>query len=269
MATYVIGDVQGCFKALTALLTHIQFNPHLDTLWFAGDIINRGPDSLATIRFIKSLGEKHITVLGNHDLSFLAIAYGTRDAKKGDTIEDILQAPDREELIEWLRNRPLLHADRKNNLVLTHAGLAPSWSLDQAIALAHEVETVLASDQIKTFLSNMYGDDPAGWQDDLEGQARLRCIVNYFTRLRYCHADGSMDFDYKGAIKDMPDGLIPWYRVPNRVNAEVKIVFGHWAAINGVTDTKNVIAVDTGCIWGNCLTAWRIEDDLRFSVGCG
>lgn len=266
MTTYAIGDVQGCFNALEALLAKIEFDASRDTLWFTGDVINRGPDSLAALRFVRSLGENNKVVLGNHDLHLLAVALGGAKLRDGDTLTEILDAPDRDDLIEWLRHRPLLfHA---NNYLLVHAGIAPEWTVQQAILLAQEVEAVLRSNKASAFLQHMYGNQPDRWRDDLEGFDRLRCIVNYTTRMRLCTPDGRLDLNYKGAMKDKPAELIPWFDVPNRKNREAKIVFGHWAALGGVADVPNIYPLDTGCVWGNCLTAMRIDDGMRITVGC-
>lgn len=266
MATYAIGDVQGCLRPLERLLKQINFNEKHDTLWFVGDLINRGPDSLETLRFVKSLGTQHISVLGNHDLHLLAVAYAAQVKKKHDTIEDILQAPDCDELITWLVRRPLLHL--KDNFVLVHAGLAPAWTVQQARCLANEVESQLQSANVKSYLQQMYGNTPRQWQDDLQGYDRFRCIINYLTRMRYCYRDGSLDLNFKGRLEDKPADLIPWYEVPERKNADAKIIFGHWAALQGRANFKNVYALDTGCVWGRCLTAMRLEDEKRFSVDC-
>jgi bis(5'-nucleosyl)-tetraphosphatase (symmetrical) len=269
MTTYAIGDIQGCFAELEKLLAQIHFNPEHDTLWFTGDLVNRGPRSLEVLRFVKSLGEKHIIVLGNHDLHLLAVAYGVRETHRGDTLEEILNAADKVELIDWLRHRPLLHYDKSTRFVMTHAGLAPSWSLAQARQLAHEVETVLRSDSVTVFFKNMYGNLPDRWDEHLAGMERMRCIINFFTRMRFCYVDGRIDLAYKGEIAGKPQDLIPWFDVPDRVNVNEKIIFGHWAALGGKTDAPNVYPLDTGCVWGNCLTALRLEDEKRFSVRCG
>lgn len=267
MSTYVIGDVQGCFEPLQQLLTHIVFNPNKDTLWFTGDLVNRGPHSVEVLRFVKQLGPKHGTVLGNHDLHLIALAYGRQPiTSSDDTLTNILNAEDKNELIDWLRHQPLLHSLQGFNLV--HAGLAASWDITTAQQLASEVEKVLRSDTPEQFLQHMYGNTPDQWRDDLQGSDRLRCITNHFTRLRLCYPDGRMDFDYKGPLMAKPEDLIPWFDVPLRANQKNKIVFGHWAALAGVTDRGNVYALDTGCVWGNTLTAMRLEDGERFSVGC-
>lgn len=269
MPTYAIGDVQGCFDELERLLDHIQFTPTQDTLWFTGDLVNRGPKSLAVLRFVKSLGNNHATILGNHDLHLIASAYGVRKLKSSDTLNDILSAPDKIELIEWLRHCPLLHHDKQTHFVMVHAGLAPAWSLKQAKLLAAEAEAVIRSDSPQFFLEHMYGNQPDHWDDALEGMDRLRCIVNYFTRMRFCYADGRLDLTYKGEIGGKPDELIPWFDVQGRANIQEKIIIGHWAALNGKTDVSNVYPLDTGCVWGNALTALRLEDEQRFSIKCG
>ena len=266
MATYAIGDVQGCFTQLQRLLDVIRFDPSCDYLWFAGDLVNRGPDSLATLRFVKALGDRQITVLCNHDLNCLAVSEGVYLQKKGDTLDDLLQAEDALELLNWLRTRPLLHAD--DNIVLTHAGLAPQWDLPTAKRLAGEVEAVLQSPLMKSFLAAMYGSEPSLWDESLVGMDRLRCITNYFTRMRFCYADGRLDLQFKGEVGKQPPTLYPWFLVPNRANAELTLIFGHWAALNGKTNLPNVIGLDTGCVWGNCLTALRLDDRQYFQVRC-
>jgi len=268
MSTYVIGDVQGCFYQLQQLLTHIQFHPQRDTLWFTGDLVNRGPQSLEVLRFVKSLNNKSKIVLGNHDLHLLAVFYGARQMNPGDTFTDILMAPDAPELMYWLKSQSLFYYDEQSNIALVHAGVAPMWTIEKAVALAHEVEVVLCGDGYINFFKNMYGNEPALWQENLTGHDRLRCITNYFTRMRFCRADGRLDLFAKVEIKYANDDLIPWFALPNRVNANHKIMFGHWAALGGIADAPNVYALDTGCVWGNCLTALRLEDGKRFSVKC-
>lgn len=268
MAIYAIGDVQGCFNELQQLLTLIHFNPKEDVLWLTGDLVNRGPQSLDVLRFIKSLGNKHQVVLGNHDLHLLAINYHADKIHKNDTLTEVLQAPDREELIDWLAHRPLLVYDHHLEFVMTHAGLAPHWTLAKAQLLAKEIETVLQSDDRYFFLNHLYGNDPNLWHDDLSGMERLRCITNYFTRMRFCHSDGSLNLTYKGDIQHKPSDLIPWYEIKKRANQEIKIIFGHWAALNGEVTDDHLYPLDTGCIWGRCLTAMRLSDEKRFSVPC-
>lgn len=268
MSIYAIGDVQGCIKPLQELLALIGFNQERDTLWFVGDLVNRGPESLEVLRFVKELGNHQRVVLGNHDLHLLAVAYGVVGLKPQDTLLSILEAPDRDELINWLRHRPLLHFDPQIKYVMTHAGLAPLWSLQKAQVLAREVEKELSGPHPELFLQHMYGDKPSQWTEALSGWERLRCIVNYFTRMRYCYADGSLELGYKGKIENKPAHLIPWFEVVNRQNKEDKIVFGHWAALGGETAVQNVFPIDTGCVWGNCLTALRLDDEKIFKVNC-
>jgi len=266
MPTYAIGDVQGCFLELKSLLAHIAFNPANDTLWFTGDLVNRGPHSLDVLRFVKQLGDKHIIVLGNHDLHLLAVAYGVREMHEGDTLHEILQAPDKTELLDWLRTRSLLHSDSRTGFVMTHAGLAPFWTVAKASQLATEVETVLRSSSPDFLLKNIYGNQPDHWDETLTGFDRLRCIVNYFTRMRFCDVNGRLELTYKGDIAHKPHDVIPWFDVPHRVNVNEKIIFGHWAGLGGKADVPRVYPLDTGCVWGNALTAMRLEDEKRFSV---
>jgi bis(5'-nucleosyl)-tetraphosphatase (symmetrical) len=264
MSTYAIGDIQGCFDPLKRLLDLIQFDPNHDSLWFTGDIVNRGPKSLETLRFIYSLGDKHKTVLGNHDLHLLAVAYGVRSLYPDDTLTAILNADDRDELLDWLRHRPLLW--REQDYVMVHAGLAPSWNGEQAALLAKEVELALQS-QPKLFLQNMIGNIPDHWDDHLTHYERLRCITNYFTRMRFCYSDGRLDFSYKGDIAHCPNELSPWFLLSSN-HSDLKIIFGHWAALDGITEVEHVFPLDTGCVWGKCLTAMRLEDHAYFKVTC-
>lgn len=269
MATYAIGDIQGCFAECEKLLDLIKFDPGRDELWFTGDLVNRGPRSLEVLRFVKSLGSGQKTVLGNHDLHLIALSYGFGKSHGNDTLQAVLQAPDREELIDWLRHRPLLHHERELGYVMTHAGIAPAWDLKKAASLAKEVEKILQSDAPAFFLEHMYGNQPDKWDDNLGGLERLRCITNYFTRMRFCYADGRLDLAYKGEIAGKPPALIPWFAVKDRIQIKDKIIFGHWAALNGVVDVPNLFPLDTGCVWGNCLTAMRLEDGQKFSIKCG
>jgi bis(5'-nucleosyl)-tetraphosphatase (symmetrical) len=267
MSTYAIGDIQGCFSALQKLLDKIRFDPRKDSLWFTGDLVNRGPQSLETLRFVKNLGTQHHTVLGNHDLHLLAVAHGVQLGQTEDTLTSILNAPDREELIHWLCQQPLLYHDEKIDYVMVHAGFAPSWDLATAKQLAHEVESVLQSEKRTDFLRHMYGNHPCEWHSSLSGYDRLRCITNYFTRVRFCYPNGQLELKNKGKVETSSE-LIPWFKLPNRLNKQLKIIFGHWAALGGVTHTPNVFALDTGCIWGFSLTAMRLEDGELLSVSC-
>jgi bis(5'-nucleosyl)-tetraphosphatase (symmetrical) len=266
MATYAIGDIQGCYQELCDLLTIINFDERKDQLWFAGDMVNRGPDSLAVLRFIKSLGGHHCAVLGNHDLHLLATACGSRPIHPKDTFQDILAAPDRDELCAWLICQPLLVSDDDLRFTMVHAGVASSWDLIMAKAHAKEVEAVLQSDKAEAFFQDMYGDDPDQWTDDLVGFDRLRCIVNIFTRMRYCSPQGKMILSFKGKIGTQPEGFFPWYEV-KRLTRESRIVFGHWAALMGQTPRDHgVYALDTGCVWGGKLRAMRLEDKKMYEV---
>ncbi|MDF2940291.1 MAG: hypothetical protein K0R66_933 [Gammaproteobacteria bacterium] len=262
MSHYAIGDIQGCYDELLALLDAIQFDPKKDQLWLVGDLVNRGPKSLETLRFVKGLGNAAISVLGNHDLHLLAVYYGAEKTEHGDTLQDILNTPDAKELIDWLKSRPLLHHDAKLNFLMVHAGVAPQWSLEQAKNYAHEVEAALQGSNITEFLKHMYGNHPDTWQDNLTGWERLRAITNYFTRLRFCNEIGKMDFTHKG--DKAPEGFYPWFKLPRLIHQ--RIVYGHWAALKGEAEAPNVFAIDTGCVWGESLTALRLEDLARFSV---
>lgn len=258
MAVYAIGDLQGCYDPLRRLLDRLAFDPAHDQVWLVGDLINRGPDSLATLRFIRDLGASAISVLGNHDLTLLVAAEGFIKPKRRDTFQSILAAPDREELLHWLRHRPLLHYDAALHTVMVHAGIAPQWSLEQAQMLAHEFETALQGADAHALLRQLFGSEPRRWQDNLTGIDRLRAIVNYFTRMRFCTPDGTLDFDHKGPPGSQPRGLLPWYEVPQRQATAVRIVVGHWASLDYV-QTPHLVALDTGCVWGRMLTALRLD----------
>jgi bis(5'-nucleosyl)-tetraphosphatase (symmetrical) len=270
MATYVIGDVQGCYDALRRLLDRIGFDPSEDKLWFVGDLVNRGPDSLAVLRFIKSLGDQNVVVLGNHDLHLLARAEGeTRNAKK-DSLDDILTAPDRDEVLTWLRYRPLMHHDQDRGFTMVHAGLPPQWDLHLALACARELEAVLRGPAYRDFLAGMYGDEPAIWSTDLAGMERLRFITNCLTRMRFCDPSGRLDLSAKGRPGTQPAGTLPWFRIPWRATRAERIVFGHWSTLKWLAE-DNVWSLDTGCLWGGHLTAIRIrrkKEIKRFEVEC-
>lgn len=265
MATYAVGDIQGCLSSLCDLLDGAQFNPQQDTLWVAGDLINRGPQSLTTLRYIKNLPSTQI-VLGNHDLHLLAVAAGARNSSKKDTFEDILTAPDRHELLHWLQQQKLLHFDASFNCIMVHAGIPPIWSLAEAQGYAAEVETVLRSDQAADFFAAMYGKVPDFWLDSLSGIDRLRTITNYFTRMRFCDAEGRLELNTKTGPETAPEGFAPWFAHPNHRCNEHTIVFGHWAALQGQTGHNNFIALDTGCVWGGELTMLRLDDFKKFSA---
>lgn len=269
MAIYAIGDVQGCYAPLQQLLARLNFDAARDRLWFTGDLVNRGPQSLEVLRFVKGLGDRAVCVLGNHDLHLLAVAAGTARTKKRDTLDEILRAPDRDELLHWLRSRPLLHHDADLGYTLIHAGLLPPWDLAQAQRLARETETVLRSDRHPEFFRHMYGDLPDHWNENLHGFDRLRVIVNAFTRLRYCDLDGNMDLRPKGPPGSQPPDLVPWFQVPGRRSHGLKIIFGHWSAL-GLWQGDGVIGLDSGCLWGRALSAARLDAGPveLFSVDC-
>ncbi|MBK8164274.1 MAG: symmetrical bis(5'-nucleosyl)-tetraphosphatase [Gammaproteobacteria bacterium] len=268
MAVYAIGDVQGCQRELMTLLSLLEFNPDTDRLWFVGDLVNRGPDSLEVLRFVKSLGDRAVTVLGNHDLHLLAIATGTREPGPGDTFGDILAAPDRAELIDWLRRLPLLHQDAALGYTMIHAGLPPQWDLAQAAARAAEVEAVLSSDDYVAFLRDMYGGKPDRWSEDLRGTDRLRFILNCYTRLRFCDVQGRIHLKEKGSPFGRDDGLKPWFDIPGRASADLNLVFGHWSTL-GRYHAPGVCALDSGCVWGGALTALRLDGEPQWiSLPC-
>lgn len=265
MATYAIGDIQGCYDELQQLLEQIRFDPAQDRLWFVGDLVNRGPKSLEVLRLVRSLGDSAITVLGNHDLHLIAVDAGIGQLHKSDTLDEILAAPDRAELLHWLRCQRLLHAE--GDFVLVHAGLLPQWTVAQAAELAHEVEAALRGPDYVDFITHMYGNAPQGWQDDLSGHKRLRAIVNAFTRLRICTPQGEMEFKFKGEVENIPQGYQPWFEVSQRKTANATVIFGHWSAL-GLLLRDKVVALDTGCLWGGPMTAIRLDDRKLFQVAC-
>ncbi|MEJ2141099.1 MAG: symmetrical bis(5'-nucleosyl)-tetraphosphatase [Gammaproteobacteria bacterium] len=268
MATYAIGDIQGCFASLETLLDKIDFNKEQDTLWFAGDLVNRGPDSLSTLRFVKALGNSAITVLGNHDLHLLAIAADHKNTRDK-SLKKILKADDGPELIHWLRNRPLIHHDAELGFTMAHAGIYPKWNLSQALEYAEELHRVLQGDDYLEFIHNMYGNKPKKWKKKLSGWDRLRFIVNAFTRMRYCDTDGKLDFKKNSTPKVEASDIIPWFDVPERKMKSQRILFGHWSTL-GLLKRTDVYALDTGCVWGGQLTALRIDLDepCYISVDC-
>ncbi|HZR37158.1 MAG TPA: symmetrical bis(5'-nucleosyl)-tetraphosphatase [Nevskia sp.] len=258
MTTYAIGDLQGCYDTLRRLLDRVHFDPAHDVLWFTGDLVNRGPQSLPTLRYVYRLGAAARTVLGNHDLHLLAVANGGRKGRR-DTLDEILAAPDRDELLDWLRRQPLLL--EAPGVAVLHAGLPPQWDLAQARACAREAESVLAGPDYAAFLREMYGDEPAVWDEALRGLPRLRYIINCYTRLRYCGAGGRLDFAHKGSPGTQPEGLLPWFQAPGRRSAGTTLVFGHWSTLGRVRWPEHqVYGLDTGAVWGGRLTALRLED---------
>ena len=260
MATYAIGDIQGCCDEFEALLAKLRFDPARDRLWLTGDLVNRGPRSLDVLRLVKRLGPAAITVLGNHDLHLLAAALAPGEKlKPQDTLGPILNAADRDELLTWLRSLPLLHHDAKLGYTMLHAGLPPQWDLATAQSCAHELEEALRDDErcIELF-THMYGDKPNRWSRELRGFDRLRFITNCLTRLRFCRTDGTLEMKYKGTIDSAPQGVVPWFRAPQRRSRDLHIVCGHWSAL-GYHDGDGVLSIDTGCVWGEKLCAIRLD----------
>ena len=265
MATYAIGDLQGCFDSLQHLIGEIGFRKAEDRLWFVGDLVNRGPQSLEILRFVKSLGDRAVSVIGNHDLHLLMVAEGRVKPHRKDTLGATLDAPDRDELLTWLRGLPLMHAE--GDYAMVHAGLLPSWSIGQALDLARETEHALQGSDWRGLMAQMYGNQPDHWDDALSGYERLRVIINAMTRLRICTPDGRMEFSHKGGIEDIPSGYVPWFAAPGRRSANATVICGHWSAI-GLLAEKNLLALDSGCLWGRCLTAVRLEDRRIYQVSC-
>ena len=271
MAVYAIGDVQGCLQPLRNLIDAVGFDPARDRLWFVGDLVNRGPDSLGVLRLVKNLGDAAITVLGNHDLHLLAIAHGNDRHDKADPgMHAVLRAPDGDALLDWLQQRPVLHHDPELQFAMTHAGISPQWDRDTALACARELDAVLRSNRAPAYFRALYGNAPSLWHDRLQGMERLRYITNAFTRTRFCHPDGSLNFSVKTGPEEVR-GLIPWFLHPDRRPWPDRIVFGHWSML-GYHDADGVYGIDTGCLWGGALTAlWLDPPDgrpVRFSLDC-
>ena len=268
MAIYAIGDLQGCYDPLARLLDYISFDPATDRLWLVGDLVNRGPQSLEVLRFVKSLGTAATVVLGNHDLHLVMQSEGYGKANAEDSFHDVLAAPDREELLAWLRARPLFHVE--GDWAMVHAGLLPGWSVAKAQALSGEASAALRAANYREFLAHMWGSEPAAWQDGLSGWDRLRVVVNAMTRMRYVTEGGAMEFralDAKAPPHSGPAGCLPWFAVPGRASLDHRIVCGHWSAL-GYHDEDNILALDTGCLWGGCLTAVRLGDRRVFRQPC-
>jgi bis(5'-nucleosyl)-tetraphosphatase (symmetrical) len=265
MATYAVGDIQGCYTSLTHLLQLIGFSPARDRLWLVGDIINRGPDSLAVLRWAMQHQDSLEVVLGNHDLHTLALAEGFVEAHRYDTVQALFDAPDCNELLGWLRSRRMAHAE--GEYLMVHAGVLPQWDASLTVALATEVETVLRGDDYRYFLAHMYGNHPNHWDEELRGMGRLRVITNALTRLRVCTLTGEMDFRFKGELSNIPAGHLPWFELENRNSSDSTLLFGHWSAL-GLLVRDNLIGLDTGCLWGGQLTAIRLEDRRLFQVPC-
>lgn len=268
MPTYAIGDVQGCFDCLQTLLAHIQFNDASDTLWFCGDLINRGRQDLDTLRFIKQLGARAICVLGNHDLHALAVYHLAREAKSGDTFIPLFSAPDGPEIMAWLRQKPLIHFDSSLNFAMVHAGISPHWSFQQALQHADSFQQRLQNtDDLKSFFNAIYGNQPAHPNYINSEADQLRFIFNSFTRMRVLDNTGAMDLKFKGPLDQLPKALSPWFLYPRSSPQNIPVVFGHWSALNGYYQPP-FYGIDTGCVWGGQLTALRLEDQELFSIAC-
>ncbi len=259
MSVYAIGDIQGCYEPLRRLLDKLEPDPDRDRLWFTGDLVNRGPQSLEVLRLVRSLGDSAVTVLGNHDLHLIAVAHGVGNGRSPDpSLQPVLEAPDRDELLDWLRARPLAHFDEKLNTLLVHAGVPPDWTVKKTLKRAAEVEAALTGDDGDEFLRKLYGNAPARWSGDLRGNKRLRYIVNALTRMRMVHRDGRLDFEHKGPPGSARKGLLPWFDAPDAHWRGTRVVFGHWSAL-GLVVRPDLVGVDTGCAWGRELTAVRLN----------
>ena len=269
MAVYAVGDLQGCLQPLKCLLKRVAFNPAVDTLWLVGDLVNRGPESLETLRFLYGMRDSLVCVLGNHDLHLLAAGHNIERLKKSDTLREIIEAPDAKDLLDWLRQQKLLHYDEQRDIALVHAGIPPQWSLNKARRLAAEVEEVLRDDtRLKPYLDGMYGNEPNKWDKSLHGVTRLRVITNYFTRMRFCTSDGKLDLKGKEGVDTAPPGYAPWFSHKERRTHGLKIIFGHWAALEGRCDVPGLYALDTGCVWGGSMTLMNVDTGERFECEC-
>ncbi|WP_449286100.1 symmetrical bis(5'-nucleosyl)-tetraphosphatase [Marinobacter sp. PE14] len=266
MTDYAIGDIQGCYERLRDVLDKVDFSPSRDRLWVAGDLINRGPSSLATLRYIESLGDSAVVVLGNHDLHLLAVSLGGHQTRRKDTLADILEAPDYDRLVNWLRQQNLCVHDPVRNLVMTHAGLPHIWSVGEAMACAQEVEAVVRGDAAEEYFTQMYGNQPERWDETLQGMDRWRVITNYFTRMRFIAEDGTLELAAKEAVDSAPEGFEPWFHFPR--NDDVRVVFGHWAALEGKTGSDRFIGLDTGCVWGGALTMMNLDSGEKIHCDC-
>lgn len=269
MTVYAVGDLQGCLDPLQSLLKKVAFDPASDRLWLVGDLVNRGPQSLETLRFLYSIRDSLVCVLGNHDLHLLAAGHNIERLKKADTLREILEAPDRDELLLWLRQQKLLHYDNERKVALVHAGIPPQWGLKKALTYASEVESALRDDNLFTaYLDGMYGNEPAKWDPDLKGVARLRVITNYFTRMRFCTSDGTLDLKGKEGADTAPPNYAPWFSYPQRKTKGLKIIFGHWAALEGRCEEPGIFALDTGCVWGGAMTLLNVDTGERLCCKC-
>jgi bis(5'-nucleosyl)-tetraphosphatase (symmetrical) len=273
MAIYAVGDIQGCHDELRRLLDLVKFSPDRDRLWCVGDMVNRGPQSLEALRFLRSLGSAYTGVLGNHDLHFLALSCGAFTEGKTRSLRALLDAPDCQELFEWVRSLPLAHREKVDTdtglttFLMVHAGIVPGWKFKQAVKLASEVEAALRGPDYKQFLTDMYGNKPDQWSDDLTGSKRLRVITNVLTRIRFCTPEGRMDFAVKTEAETAPPGHVPWFTL-QEPRAHKVLLFGHWAMLDGKTNRSDIIGLDTGCVWGRAMTLLRLDTGERHQVSC-
>ncbi|MCL4121248.1 UNVERIFIED_CONTAM: hypothetical protein GTU68_036778 [Idotea baltica] len=269
MTTYAIGDLQGCLAPLKYLLDQVQFNLHKDKLWLVGDLVNRGPDSLETLRFLYRMRHAIVCTLGNHDLHLLAAAQQPEKLTKSDTLQEILDAPDCNELLYWLRQQKLLHYDENRKMALVHAGIPPQWSIKQALVYAEEVESTLRDPICHIeLLNNIYGNQPKYWNEKMIGVDRLRVIINYFTRMRFCTESGLLDFKNKQKANTAKPPYFPWFSYPSRKTKDIRIVFGHWASLEGKISAQNIFALDTGCVWGGSLSLLNIDTEQYHRCQC-
>ncbi|MEE3169621.1 MAG: symmetrical bis(5'-nucleosyl)-tetraphosphatase [Pseudomonadota bacterium] len=266
MTDYAIGDIQGCYERLREVLAKVDFSPSRDRLWVAGDLINRGPSSLETLRYVESLGDSAVVVLGNHDLHLLAVTLGGHEPRRKDTLKEILEAPDHDRLVHWLRHQHLCVHDADRNLVMAHAGLPHIWSVSQALECAREVEAVIRGDDATEYFTHMYGNEPERWDSSLSGIGRWRVITNYFTRMRFIAADGTLELATKESAGNAPEGFEPWFSFPR--NDDVQVVFGHWASLEGRTGSDRFVGLDTGCVWGGALTMMNLDSGEKIHCDC-
>ncbi|MBB5319782.1 symmetrical bis(5'-nucleosyl)-tetraphosphatase [Marinobacter oulmenensis] len=266
MTDYAVGDIQGCYERLQDLVDKAGFSPSRDRLWFAGDLINRGPSSLAALRYAEGLGDSARVVLGNHDLHLLAVALGGHKLRRKDTLQSILDAPDCDHLLHWLRQQRLCIHDAGRNLLVAHAGVPHIWGVEKAMACAREVEAVIQGPDAEDYFRQMYGNEPACWRDDLSGMERWRAITNYFTRMRFIAEDGTLELSAKESADKAPEGYAPWFRFPRPDST--RVVFGHWAALVGQTGSDQFIGLDTGCVWGNELTLMNLDTGETIACDC-
>ncbi|PCM43033.1 symmetrical bis(5'-nucleosyl)-tetraphosphatase [Marinobacter sp. ANT_B65] len=266
MTDFAIGDIQGCYDRLKDVLGKVDFSPSRDRLWVAGDLINRGPSSLETLRYIESLGNSAVVVLGNHDLHLLAVVLGGHALKRKDTLAEILNAPDRDKLVNWLRQQNLCVHDAERNLMMAHAGVPHIWNVEQALASAREVENVIRGEQAPEYFAHMYGNKPERWDEKLSGMDRWRVITNYFTRMRFIATDGRLELTAKESFGSAPEGFAPWFEFSRP--DDLRVIFGHWAAIEGKTGIDRFIALDTGCVWGGALTMMNLDSGEKIHCDC-